>query len=370
MTIPLVDLRAQYPAIGSELEAAVHSVLESGDFVLGENVDQFEREFAAVCGVAHAVAVNSGTSALHLALLTMGAGPQDEVITVPFTFVATAAAVGYVGARATFVDVEPESLTLDAGHLEAAITRRTRGIIPVHLYGQSADMDPILDIARRHGLWVLEDASQAHDALYKGRRVGGLGDLACFSFYPGKNLGACGEGGIVVTNNEAHARTIRMLRDWGQKTKHEHVLRGYNYRMDALQAAILRVKLRHLPEWTRQRRSNAQVYHTTLDRTSVVLPSEKTGNRHVWHVYAIRSSRRDRLRAALTESGIASAVHYPTPVHLQPAYSDLGYGPGDFPVSEKAAQEVLSLPMYAELSPPQIEMIARVVNGAATAVDV
>jgi dTDP-4-amino-4,6-dideoxygalactose transaminase len=348
--IPLVDLQAQYRRIRDEVRAAIDGVLESGQFVLGREVAAFEEEFAAYCGVRHAVAVNTGTSALHLALIAAGVGPGDEVITVPFTFVATAAAASYVGARPVFVDVEPATLTIDPARVEAAITARTRAVVPVHLYGQPADMDPILAIARRHGLAVIEDAAQAHGALYKGRRAGSIGDLACFSFYPGKNLGAYGEGGCVVTDDPGHARVIRMLRDWGQDRRYHHVRLGYNYRLDGIQGAILRVKLRHLEEWTEARRRHAARYDALLGGDGIERPVALPHNRHVYHVYAVRVAERDRVQQAMAAAGVHTGIHYPVPVHLQPAYAELGHRAGDFPRSEAAAAEVLSLPMYPELT--------------------
>src|SRR5262250_1058157 len=270
--IPFVDLRAQYDCIKHEIESAVSATLASGQFVLGSEVAAFEEEFAAYVGARFGIGVNSGTSALHLALLAAGIGRGDEVITVSCTFVATAAAIDYTGARPVFVDVDPTTLTMDATQLEAAISERTKAILPVHLHGHAADLDPILDVARRHGLRVIEDAAQAHGAEYKSRRVGAIGDLGCFSFYPGKNLGAYGEGGMVTTNNPDYARTIRMLRDWGQESKYDHVLNGYNYRMDGLQGAILRVKLRHLSTWTQARRANAELYNRLLSETRVTRP--------------------------------------------------------------------------------------------------
>jgi dTDP-4-amino-4,6-dideoxygalactose transaminase len=308
------------------------------------------------------VAVNTGTSALHLALLAAGIGPGDEVITVPFTFVATVAAICYTGARPVFVDVDPRSFTLDVTQLEAAITPKTKAILPVHIYGQPADMDPILAVARERNLIVIEDACQAHGAEYRGRRVGGIGDLACFSFYPGKNLGACGEGGIVTTSNARYAETIRMLRDWGQAKKYHHALRGYNYRMEGLQGAILRVKLRHLDAWTVLRRSRAAHYAAFLKDADVVVPREMSYARHVYHVYAVRTSDRTTLQRTLQSYGVQTGIHYPIPVHLQEAYRDLGYAAGMFPQAERAANEVLSLPMYPELSNSQIEVVAAAVN--------
>jgi dTDP-4-amino-4,6-dideoxygalactose transaminase len=357
-------LKAQYRSIKPEIEGAVASVLESGQFVLGPEVAAFEREFAEYSGAAHGIAVNTGTSALHLALLAAGVGPGDEVITVPFTFVATVAAIGYTGARPVFVDIDPVTFTMDPARLEAAITPRTKAIVPVHLYGQMADMDPIMEVARRHGLTVIEDACQAHGAYYKGRRAGSIGDLACFSFYPGKNLGACGEGGIVLTSNPQHDRTVRLLRDWGAERKYHHVLKGFNYRMEGIQGAILRVKLRHLDAWTEGRRRCAAQYAELLADSPVQAPLEASRGRHVYHVYAVRTADRGQLQAVLDAGGVQWNIHYPVPVHLQPAWADLGYRAGDFPHSESAANEVLSLPMYPELGADAIARVAAVVCDA------
>ena len=360
--IPFLDLRVQYSSIKDEIQQAVTGVFESGQFVLGEEVAAFESEFAKYVGADHGIAVNTGTSALHLALLAAGIGPGDEVITVPFTFVATVAAICYTGARPVFVDIDPRSFTLDVTQLEAAITPRTKAILPVHIYGQPADMDPILAIARQRNLIVIEDACQAHGAEYRGRRAGSIGDLACFSFYPGKNLGACGEGGIVTTSNHRYAETIRMLRDWGQAKKYHHTLRGYNYRMEGLQGAILRVKLRHLDAWTALRRSRAAEYAVFLKDADVVAPCEMPYARHVYHVYAVRTTDRTELQRTLQSYGVQTGIHYPIPVHLQEAYRDLGYTEGMFPQTESAAREVLSLPMYPELTNNQIEIVCAAVH--------
>jgi dTDP-4-amino-4,6-dideoxygalactose transaminase/acetyltransferase-like isoleucine patch superfamily enzyme len=362
--VPFLDLKAQYAKIRPEIQAAITRVLESGAYVLGEEVAAFEREFAAYCGVRFGIAVNSGTSALQLALLAAGIGPGDEVITVPFTFVASVAAILYTGARPVLVDVDPRSLTMDPGQLERAIGPRTRAIMPVHLYGQPADMDGIMAVARRHGLTVIEDAAQAHGAEYGGRRAGSIGDLGCFSFYPGKNLGAYGEGGCVVTSDPEAASAIRMLRDWGQDRKYHHVRRGFNYRMDAFQGAILRVKLSRLEAWTEARRARAARYGELLAGTAVATPAESPGTRAVYHVYAVRTPRRDELQRELRAAGIETGIHYPVPVHLQPAYADLGYGPGDFPESERAAAEVLSLPLYPEMTSEQQSIVAEAVRSA------
>lgn len=356
--IPIVDLKAQYYSIKDEIDRAIAGVLESSQFILGKEVAAFEAEFASYCGAAHAIGVNSGTSALHLALLASGVGPGDDVITVPFTFVASVAAILYTGARPVFVDIDADSYTIDVTQAAAAVTPHTKAILPVHLYGQPADMDPLLAMAGQHGLVVIEDAAQAHGAEYRGRRAGGIGDIGCFSFYPTKNLGAFGEAGAVVTNNPAHAHRIRMLRDWGTKKKYEHLLKGYNYRMEGFQGAILRVKLRHLEQWIEARRAHAAEYSRLLAGAGVRLPREMPFARHVYNSYTVSSEHRDQVQAQLQAAGVQTAIHYPIPAHLQPAYADLGYGPGSFPVSERAARQVLSLPMYPELTDRQIASVA------------
>jgi len=360
--IPFLDLKAQYASIKDDINLAVGRVLESTQFVLGPEVAAFEEEFAAFSGARHGIAVNSGTSALHLALLAAGVGPGDEVITIPFTFVATVQAIRYTGARPVFVDIDPRTFTMDPAAIEAAITPRTKVILPVHLYGHPADMDPIVACAKRHGLAVIEDACQAHAAHYKGRRVGSLGDFACFSFYPGKNLGAYGEGGIVVTSDPVRAQQIRMLRDWGQEERYHHVVQGFNYRMEGLQGAILRVKLRHLEAWTEARRENATRYTVRLADSNVTAPFARPDCRHVYHVYAVRTDDRATLQARLQAEGIQTGLHYPIPVHLQPAHLDLGYCDGQFPESERAARQVLSLPMYPELTDTQIDTVCAAVR--------
>ncbi|MCI0621679.1 MAG: DegT/DnrJ/EryC1/StrS family aminotransferase [Acidobacteria bacterium] len=356
--IPFLDLKAQYQSIRPEIDAAISRVLETSQFVLGEEVAAFEKEFASYCQCLHAVGVNSGTSALHLALLSAGVGPGDEVITVPFTFVATIAAIVYTGARPIFVDIDPVSFTMDAAQIEEKITRRTKVILPVHLYGQPADMDPIMEMAGRHGLVVIEDAAQAHGAEYKGRRAGSIGDLGCFSFYPGKNLGAYGEGGAVTTNNLEYARRIRILRDWGAEHKYQHELKGYNYRLEGIQGAILRVKLRYLESWTEARRRHAVRYNELLAESGLRTPFVIPYARHVFHIYAVRVPKRNSLQKALLARGIQTGIHYPIPVHNQQAYSDLGYKPGDFICAESAADEVLSLPMYPEIGESQLEEVS------------
>ncbi|HOK44777.1 MAG TPA: DegT/DnrJ/EryC1/StrS family aminotransferase [Bryobacteraceae bacterium] len=352
--VPFVDLKQQYRSIAPEINAAVLETLESSQFVLGTQVAAFEEEFSQYVGARFGIGVNSGTSALHLALLAAGIGPGDEVITVSFTFVATVAAIVYTGAKPVLVDIDPRTNTIDPALVEAAITDRTKAILPVHLYGQPADLDPLIEIAQRHNLTIIEDAAQAHGAEYKGRRVGSIGDLGCFSFYPGKNLGAYGEGGMVVTNNPEYARKIRMLRDWGAEQKYQHVLKGYNYRLEGIQGAILRVKLRHLEAWTEARRGHAALYSERLAASGLRLPASVPNTRHVFHVYGVFTPERDQLREALNRQGIQTGIHYPIPVHLLPAYADLGYQPGSLPHSERAAREELSLPMFAELTEEQI----------------
>ena len=353
--VPFVDLQAQFRALKPEIDSAVATVFENAQFILGPAVAAFERDFAAFCRTAEAIGVSSGTSALHLSLLAAGVGAGDEVITVPFTFVATVAAIEYVGAKPVLVDVEPEFLTMDPEKLEAAITPRTRAIIPVHLFGQPADMDPIMAIARQHGLVVIEDACQAHGAEYKGTRCGSIGQLGCFSFYPGKNLGAYGEGGAVVTSDPDLAKKIRLLRAWGEETRYEHKFRGFNYRMDGVQGAVLGVKLRYLESWTEARRRNAAAYGRRLADIAVQLPRERRDVRHVYHLYVVRLDQRDAWRDRLTEAGVQTGVHYPTPVHLQPAYRDLGYSSGDFPVCERQADEILTLPAHQNINDEQID---------------
>ena len=364
--VPYLDLKAQYQSIKPEIDAAIARVLETSQFVLGSEVAGFEQEFAAYCGASDCIALNSGTSALHLALLAAGIGPGDDVITVPFTFVASVAAILYVGARPILVDIDPRSFTLDPAAIEAVVTHRTKAILPVHLYGQPADMDPILEVARRNNLVVIEDAAQAHGAKYKGRPVGALADIACFSFYPTKNLGAYGEGGAVTTSNAEYSRTIRMLRDWGQDRKYYHVLRGFNYRMEGLQGAVLRVKLRHLEPWTEARRAIAAKHNVLLGDSELVRPVEMPWARHVYHTYTVRGDDRDALHAALQEKCIQTGIHYPVPVHLQPAYAELVHTPLALPQSEKAAAEVLSLPLFPELTDDQIQRVTTALTSLAT----
>lgn len=363
--IPFLDLKAQYRQIRPEVDAAVSRAIESTQFVLGPEVVAFENRFANYCGVGHCRAVNSGTSALHLALLAAGVGPGDEVITVSMTFVATTAAVLYSGAKPVFVDVDPVTWTMDPALIEAAITPRTKAILPVHLHGLMADMDPIMEIARRRGLAVIEDAAQAHGAEYKGRRAGSIGDFGCFSFYPGKNLGAYGEGGAVVTNDPDFARRISLLRDWGQEAKYNHVVAGYNYRMDGIQGAVLNVKMNYIESWTEARRSVAASYDRLLAKFPFAYPRPPAHSRHVYHVYAVGMPRRDEALKGLQKADIGVGIHYPVPVHLQKAYANLGYRVGDFPITEKLADRFLSLPIYPELRPEQVAEVVKQVEKVA-----
>ena len=356
--IRLLDLAAEYHELKTEIDAAVGRVLESGHFVGGHEVTALEEEFASYCGVQHGVAVNSGTSALHLALLAAGIQPGDEVITAPFTFYASVAAIGYAGAIPVYVDIDPATFNIDVSKIEAAITARTRAILPVHLYGQCADMDPILEIARRHKLIVIEDAAQAHGAEYHGRRAGGIGDIGCFSFYPTKNLGAAGEGGMLTTNNPEYARTAALLRSWGEEQRYRPRLKGYNYRLPAIQAAILRVKLRSLEHWIEARRAFAAEYDRLLEDSSVTRPQATPDSRHVYCLYTIRASDRDALQRSLEAAGIQTAVHYPLPIHLMAAYADVRYKAGDFPVAEDSARTVLSLPLYPQMTTSHVEQVA------------
>ena len=326
--IPFLDLRAQHQQIKREIEAAVSHVIEGAQFVLGPDVVAFEDRFAAYCNVKHCAALNSGTSALHLALLATGICPGDEVITVSMTFVATTAAILYCGAKPVFVDVDPRTWTMDPNLIEAAITPRTRAILPVHLHGLMADMDPIIDIARRHKLVVIEDAAQAHGAEYKGRRAGSMGDVGCFSFYPGKNLGAYGEGGAAVTDNPDLAHRMRLLRDWGQESKYNHVVPGYNYRMDAIQGAVLKVKMNYIEMWTEARRAVASDYDRLLASNRYARPASPSHCRHVYHVYAIELADRDKVQKSLQAARVGTGIHYPVPVHLQRALCKPRLRPG------------------------------------------
>lgn len=357
-SIPFVDLARQHAPLADEIADALRGVIEASAFTLGPEVERFEAEWADYCGTRFAIGVNSGTAALWLTLRALGVGDADEVIVPANTFVATAFAVAHVGARPVLVDSDPETGTIDVAATEAAVTARTRAVIPVHLYGQAADMDPLLELASARGFYVIEDAAQAHGATYGGRRVGALGTAGCFSFYPSKNLGAIGDGGAIVTDDEALARKLRIARDLGQTSKYVHVDIGHTERLHAVQAAVLRVKLPHLETWNAQRREVASLYDEHLSELPVELPKTGARNEHVWHIYAIRSDARDRIRTALTERGIATGLHYPTPLHLQEAFEWLGYPAGAFPATEEWSARSLSLPMFAELEASEVETVA------------
>jgi len=360
--VPFVDLKAQYTTISVEIEEAIAQVLENTDFILGGAVEQFEHEFANYSEAKYAVGVDSGTSALEMALLAYGIGPGDEVITAANTFIATVLAISYVGATPILVDVDAQTYNLDVSLLEKAVSKRTKAIIPVHLYGQPANMGPILKIASEHGLIVIEDACQAHGARYKGKRAGSLGDASAFSFYPGKNLGGYGDGGMVVTNNEVAAEKLKMLRNYGQKEKYHHEMKGFNRRLDTIQAAILQVKLKYLDDWNTARRRHALQYNHLFEDTHVEIPMEAENIQSIYHLYVIQVDDRDRLKAHLQQQGISSGIHYPIPIHLQPAYRNLGYALGEFPITERAASRILSLPMYAELTSTMVEYVAEMIK--------
>jgi dTDP-4-amino-4,6-dideoxygalactose transaminase len=362
LTISFVDLSAQYRNIGPEIEPVVREIMASGRFILGPELARFEGEFAAYCGVSSAVGVASGTDALHLALEALGLGPGDEVIVPVNTFIATAYAVNAVGAKPVFVDVDPRTYNISAAVVESALTPATRAIIPVHLYGQPVDMGPLTELALRHGLFVVEDACQAHGAEYRGKRTGSLGDVGCFSFYPGKNLGAYGDGGMIVTDNAEIVDRLRSLRDLGRKSKYEHTSLGYNSRLDNIQAAILLVKLRHLESWNAARRKWAGLYDQLLADAHCVCPYGAPFVTHVYHLYVIRAERRDELAKHLRDRGIDTGVHYPVPLHMQKVYDSLGYRVGQFPVAEKLSNEILSLPMYPELEEERVRDVARAVR--------
>lgn len=365
MKVPFLDLKAHHAPLIDKFDRAIHEVIESSAFAGGPFVERFEEEFAAFCDSSCAIGVGNGTDALWLTLLALGIGEGDEVITVPNTFIATAEAITYCKARPVFVDVDEETFTMNPAELEGSITERTKAIIPVHLFGQPADMDPILQFARKYGLFVIEDAAQAHGAEYKGRKAGTMGDAGCFSFYPGKNLGAFGEAGAVVTNDPELRKQIQMLRDHGQLRKYHHTMMGWNCRMDGIQATVLSIKLRHLYEGNSLRRKHALEYNQAFSEIDgVITPSEAKYARHVYHVYAIRVQERDEIRRHLQEKGVGTAVHYPVPIHLQEACLNLGYNEGAFPIAESLAEQFLSLPMFPELTEEQIEYVASCVSEA------
>jgi dTDP-4-amino-4,6-dideoxygalactose transaminase len=363
MKVPFIDLKAQYESIKTEISHSIQQVLDNSAFAGGPYVEQFEKEFAAFCQCKYAIGVGSGTEALWLALLSLSIGQGDEVITVPNTFFATAEAINFTGARTVFIDIEEKTYNMDPSALEAAITPRTKAIIPVHLYGQMADMDPIMEIAQSHRLVVIEDACQAHGAEYRGKPAGSIGDAGCFSFYPGKNLGAYGEAGAIVINDAELDKKIRMLRDHGQSKKYYHSLVGWNGRMDGIQGAVLSVKLKYLPAWNARRRQNATLYSKLLsDLNGVIIPEEAVYAKHVYHVYALRVQDRDSLINALAEKDIHCGIHYPVPIHLQEAYHSANLGKGSFPIADSCASEFISLPMFAELSKEQIEYVVEEIN--------
>ena len=363
MNIPLIDLTTQHKTLRNELNQAIQGVLDRGDFILGQDVVKLEEEFAAYCGTKFAVGVDNGVSALELSLRALGVGTGDEVIVPTHTFTASAAAITFSGAKPVFVDADPVTWNIDVTKIEAAITPRTKAIVPVHLYGLPADMENVLKIARKHNLVVVEDAAQAHGAKFKGQRTGSMGNAAGFSFYPTKNLGACGDAGMVTTNDERVAETVRALRNCGQRQKNVHELEPFNHRLDSMQAAILRVKLHYLDQWLDARRKLAALYNQLLANSDVVAPVEPPDYEHVYHLYVIRSQKRDALQAHLKERGIGTALHYPAPVHLQPFYAGAGYSKGQFPEAEKLSQEILSLPMFPELSREQVEIVASEIIG-------
>ena len=366
MPVPFIDLRAQYRAIRAEVDEAIRRVLESSAFILGREVEAFERAFAEYVGARECVGVSNGTAAIQLALAACGVRPGDEVIVPANTFFATAEAVSTAGATPVFVDCDPATCNIDAGKIEAAVTERTRAVIPVHLYGQPADLDAVFEVARRHDLIVVEDAAQAHGARYKGRRVGALGRAGCFSFYPGKNLGAYGEGGAVVTDDPEVARRVRMLRDHGSERKYRHELVGYNFRLEGIQGAVLGVKLKYLDGWNELRRAHAARYRELLapleDAGALALPREAPYAEHVYHLFVVQTEARDALQRYLSSAGVQTGIHYPVPVHLQPAYAPLGHKEGDFPRAEAQARRVLSLPMFAELTGWQLKYVADAVS--------
>jgi dTDP-4-amino-4,6-dideoxygalactose transaminase len=358
MKLQMVDVVGQYQGIKTEVDAAIHRVLDSGQFILGKDVGEFECQVAGYLGVKYAIGCASGTDALQIAMMALGIGPGDDVITTPFTFVATAETIALLGAKPVYVDIDPRTFNIDPALIERAITHRTKAIIPVHLYGQPADMDPLMEIARRRNVKVIEDSAQAMGASYKGRKVCSIGDSGCISFFPSKNLGAFGDGGMMVTGDEDVANAMRAIAAHGSKTRYYHERLGVNSRLDTLQAAILLVKLRHLENWNASRQRNAARYDELLKGVPVTVPYVAPIGQHIFHQYTVRAPKRDRLSAFLKEKGIPHAIYYPVPLHLQKAYEMSGYQRGDFPVTEKAAEEVISLPMHTELTGEHLEYIA------------
>ena len=359
MIVPYFDLKKQFAGLREEIREALDRVCRNASFILGEEVSEFEKEFAAYCEVKYCVGLNSGTSALHVALLALGVKPGDEVITTPNTFIATAETVCYAGAKPVFVDIDPKTANLDPTLIEPAITERTKAILPVHLYGRPADMDPILDIAHKHGLAVIEDACQAHGARYRGKRVGSIGHAAAFSFYPSKNLSAYGEGGALTTNDASIAELARALRSHGQSGPYIHARIGYNYRMEGFQGAVLRVKLKRLERWNARRKEIAALYRSALQNANVEILSDDPRDERVYHLFVVYIERRDAVRAALEARGVHTAIHYPRPLHLQPAFAALGYEPGIFPHAERACERVLSMPFFPEMTDEQVQYAAK-----------
>lgn len=358
MKVPFVDLKRQYKSIKNEIDRAIKKVIDSSSFILGKEVKNFEEKFANYCNTKHCIGVSSGTDALYLALKALDVGYGDEVITVSNTFIATALAISKCGTKPVIVDCSYD-YNIDVTKIESVITEKTKAIIPVHLYGQPADMSPILEIAKKYNIKVVEDASQAHGALYNGKKVGGIADVACFSFYPAKNLGAYGDAGAITTNDKKIYEKIRLLRDYGQKRKYIHNIKGYNCRLDELQASILKIKLKYIDKWNKQRRENASYYNQLLSNIEgIITPKERNNAKHVYHLYVIRTKFRDELLKFLKSKSISTGIHYPIPIHLQLAYSDLGYKKGSFNLAEKYANMILSLPMFPELSQEEIEHIA------------
>ena len=361
MKVDVFTLKKQYENIKDEIREPMEKVMCSGGFIIGEDVKLFEEEFARYCGVRYGIGVNSGTDALFLACLACGIGKDDEVVVMSYTYIATALGISMTGGRPVFVDIEEKTYNIDVSRIEKSITKKTKAILPVHLYGHPADMDPIMEIAKRYNLKVIEDCAQAHGALYKDKKVGSFGDASCFSFYPTKNLGAFGDAGMVITNSEEIKQRLLLLRDYGRKGRYEHILRGYNSRLDTLQAAILKVKLKHLDEWDEKRRENAHIYTKLFkeNKMDLVCPYEADYAKHVYHLYPVRIRNRKEVMEKLAEKGIRTLIHYPIPIHLQEAYKDLGYKKGDFPISEKCCEEILSLPMYPELSEEEIKYVVQ-----------
>ena len=364
--VPFLDLTRQYKRIKGEILSATQRVYEKGRFILGEEVSAFEKEFSHYCGVRYGVGVGSGTDALYLALKAAGIGEGDEVVTVANSFVATALAISFTGAKPLFVDIDPKTYTMDPNHLELLLKhqkakgsgRKIKAILPVHLYGHPAEMDSIMEIANRYDLIVIEDACQAHGAKYGKKKVGSFGAMGCFSFYPTKNLGGYGDGGMVVTNHKRHDQNLRLLRCYGERKKYEHILKGHNSRLDEIQAAILRVKLKYLDQWNGERRRKAKIYTQMLSPLGVVCPSEKKGVRHVYHLYTIKTKKRDSLQTFLKKRGIETLIHYPIPIPLQKAYQELGYGRRDFPMTNQWSRKILSLPFFPEMKESEMEEVA------------